>query len=93
MIKKTRWKPDTCNCIIIYEWDSDHHENDRYHELHEIEKCQVHYSLKDEEAFHAVISENRRKNTAVNEYVLLNNLKHEDVDFSFDEERNLKING
>jgi len=64
MIKKTTWSPDTCDCKIEYEWDSDVAEKDRTHSVSKILKvCDAHKNLVGDSAkYNQVLDENQRKN-------------------------------
>ena len=64
-INTTRWSPDTCSCVVEYSWDDSVSAEQRTHELTSIEKCPVHSSLSDSEAFAAVTDENPRKNNSL----------------------------
>ena len=67
MKKTTTWSPDTCNCIINYEWDDTIPENVRSHRVTGIvKKCSFHQNTVDLQAhFDAILEENSRKNDAV----------------------------
>lgn len=66
MKRTTIWKPDTCKCVIEYEWDDTLPENERIHEIKTIkEKCEAHQLDSDEEVFTTVEEENRRKNKTI----------------------------
>lgn len=62
MIQITRWRPDTCDCIIEYEWDDTLPEADRVHNLKTIQRCPAHQAHQKPDAYQAVQDENRRKN-------------------------------
>ena len=62
MIKTTRWKPDTCDCVIEYEWDTEVAQEQRVHTLKTIKSCQPHYHLPSDQAYQQVIKENQLKN-------------------------------
>ena len=66
-LKRTRWSPDTCECVLEYEWDDEEPEDKRGHNFAEtISACSVHDDKKNKAAhLTAVIGENRRKNEAV----------------------------
>lgn len=66
-IKITKWKPDTCDCVIEYSWDDSIAAEDREHNLHNIvDSCEDHSDVTDEELFQSVVEENSLKNEAVN---------------------------
>lgn len=62
----TRWSPDTCNCIIEYEWDDLDPPENRPHTLFNyINSCQAHSILPtDNDSYTTVKEENIRKNIA-----------------------------
>lgn len=65
MIKKTLWKPDTCECEIEYEWDDTQKEDVRIHLASRVIKaCEIHKALADKitDHFSVVLEENQRKN-------------------------------
>jgi hypothetical protein len=64
-INTTRWSPDTCTCVVEYSWDTEVLAEQRTHELTSIEKCPVHSSLTDSQAYLAVTEENPRKNASL----------------------------
>lgn len=80
MIKQTVWRPDTCGCVLIIEWDSDAPAEDRQHrpvvhaihsETHEVVEsartCEHHAKHGRDHVAHyeAVLAENQFKNRAV----------------------------
>lgn len=58
----TKWKPDTCTCVVNFQWDDAVAEDSRVHSLSSIEKCEFHQALSDADAFVAVKDENVTKN-------------------------------
>lgn len=64
VIKTTRYSPDTCGCVIEYQWDDTLTETDRTHTLSNyINKCSAHSGLAtDQDRWNAVFEENPRKN-------------------------------
>ena len=64
-INTTRWRPDTCSCIVEYQWDTEAAAENRTHTLTSIQKCPVHSSLSDTEAYQVVTEENPRKNISL----------------------------
>jgi len=69
-MKVTRWRPDTCECVIDYQWDEKLPLEDRVLTLLAIQhKCPAHASLSDEAVYEAVsdyqTGENPRKNRAL----------------------------
>lgn len=64
MIKTTRWQPDTCDCDIEYQWDTDVPQDARIHTVSKINRaCKAHEKLATkEDHFEKVLDENKRKN-------------------------------
>jgi hypothetical protein len=60
MIRTTRWRPDTCECILTYDWEGDKIIGNHVAER----KCELHRSLHGKEHFDAVCAHNRANNTA-----------------------------
>ena len=59
----TRWSPDTCGCVLDFEWDTDDDPASRTHTIKNIiKKCPVHQSLSVGDTWDAVQDENKRKN-------------------------------
>lgn len=59
MIKTTKWKLGTCECIVEYTWDTDVDEKIRIHTLKEfIEKCDAHSNTDNEVLFNSFINKN-----------------------------------
>jgi len=87
----TRWSPDTCGCVIEYEWDGTLPESDRIHTVKRITRCEHHQRGSDEDVFTRVLDENRRKNRVLE---ILQSVKPDiDLDnynWSFDKDRVLK---
>lgn len=60
----TRWRPDTCGCILEYEWDSDLPIEKRVHTFHKAAHvCKSHAHVK-ANIFEVVLADNRKKNLA-----------------------------
>jgi hypothetical protein len=66
-IQRTRWRPDTCGCVLVYEWDTALSESQRTHRGAVVEQaCAVHASQPNPADHHtAVRLENGSKNVAV----------------------------
>jgi hypothetical protein len=64
-----RWQPDTCDCIIDFEFDADEPESTRVHTGTVIQKdCPEHSGLGTAQAFfNAISNENSRKNEVQND--------------------------
>lgn len=60
----TKWKPDTCDCVIEYKWDNTLLDTDRVHTVSNVvNKCVFHEgSATKEECYTKVHDENTRKN-------------------------------
>lgn len=39
MKRITTWSPDTCNCVIEYEWDDTEDQNTRKHKFVKVDHC------------------------------------------------------
>lgn len=61
MIKKTKWRPDTCECEIVFEWDT---ENPEEQKAVDSKVCEAHRGINKDHrlAFDTVLFENRLKN-------------------------------
>lgn len=61
--KTTRWRPDTCGCIVEYKWDTEVAPEARTHTYSRtIATCPEHAALAGNALYTEVVSENRRKN-------------------------------
>jgi len=70
MKRITTWSPDTCGCILEYEWDDSQKNDDRVHTYSKASKlCSEHQKLGFEEkaAYDQVLAENTRKNIALDD--------------------------
>jgi hypothetical protein len=56
---ETRWSPDTCSCVLVYESDLTF--------VRREEACGRHRALPPEVGYAAVLRENRRKNAILND--------------------------
>lgn len=93
-IKITRWKPDTCNCIVEYSWDTSIPEESRNHTLSSIvNHCAYHQNVTDpQDLFVKVREENWKKNDVVKTLKeQFQDLRHDDISFSYDEDRTLHV--
>ncbi|MBA7608869.1 hypothetical protein ES703_16053 [subsurface metagenome] len=93
MLQVTRWSPDTCGCILEYEWDDTLDENARTHSFKKAVKlCEHHKALIADKAYDEVLSENTRKNQAFGlAKEVKPELEMEDYTWSFDANRKLKV--
>lgn len=65
MINITQWKPDTCECVISYSWDTESSPDTRVHTLHSVaHKCVHHDMHSNAQAYEKVKEENTGKNKA-----------------------------
>ena len=87
MITQTTWRPDTCECELSYKADTEHPELDCFDPIF-FSKCEHHAELTDEEAYSQVKMENQSKNLVTAD---IKETQGIDVDWSFDEDRNLVI--
>ena len=64
MLHKNLWRPDTCDCELVYEWDDALDENSRVHTISAVNKtCPAHSSITDKtKHYNTVLEENKRKN-------------------------------
>ena len=93
MLKVTRWSPDTCRCVLEYEWDDAEDENTRENTLKAvIQKCSYHSFAADEDVYREVLLENSIKNIAFAEAErIIPSINPENYKWSFDEGRKLKV--
>lgn len=106
-MKTTRWTPDTCDCVLEYEWDETKSQSERTHAFKNVvKKCDAHQNS--QQPYDTVKEENERKNkfyaeiienlsTAVEEKtqedgsVVKDFKKGKDFKWSFDENRKLIV--
>jgi len=91
----TRWSPDTCGCVLEYEWDDTVPQDSRVHSFQNlVKKCSDHGSIPvAKDVYDAVLGENRMKNLIFAE---LQKEKPdinagEDFDWVFDKSRKLTV--
>lgn len=66
MIKKNRWSPDTCDCVLFYSWDDTVPDEEIVNVFDSIENvCSEHQGFTDQEVYDAVLSENQAKNKGI----------------------------
>lgn len=59
----TRWSPDTCECVLEYDWDPAAGEDDRVHTHHaSVRTCPAHDGIGGPEHLNVVLRENQSKN-------------------------------
>jgi len=94
VMKVTRWSPDTCECVIEYEWDDETEENKRVHKpVRIVHDCGVHGLKTLKEHHDAVVEENVRKNQAgqlAKTKLGIDDFAYADI-WAFDENRVLHI--
>jgi len=62
-LKTTVWHPDTCDCVIEYQWDTEQDENIRVHLYKGArKKCQFHENEQGSSHWNKVLDENKNKN-------------------------------
>lgn len=69
-LKTTRWYPDTCDCILEYQWDDEVQEDSRTHTpTNIVQKCTAHQTLPNNTntIYDTINEENPRKNKALDE--------------------------
>lgn len=91
----TIWSPDTCGCVIHYEWDTEVPAQQRVHTaVAGGHVCGDHAQhAADHHARHAVVAEeNQRKNRALAKLIELGH-NHLDLSWHFDADRTLRISG
>ena len=73
VLNTTRWSPDTCECSVEYDWDSETTEANRVHTLKRfVNVCAAHASLPNDTArWNTLFNENPRKSRSL-ESVLAN---------------------
>lgn len=104
MIKFNVHRPDSCECVLVYSWDNSVPVEQRVHTpvasaptndggTVEPIPCEFHSDMKDHvEHYNAVLAENQRKNKAITAVVeTFADIKAEDVQYSFDDNRRLSI--
>ncbi len=71
MIQTTRWSPDTCGCVVEYQWDDAVSADQRTHAVSNVvTKCAAHATTPDHAAhFTKVNDENKRKNLAMKDII------------------------
>lgn len=95
MKQVTRWSPDTCGCVLEYEWDDSVSDTDRTHTVTTVvTRCAEHSEMKLQlsDHFDQVMAENTGKNKAF-EVVKskVASLDIADFKYSFDKDRKLVV--
>ena len=91
MKQTTTWHPDTCDCIINYEWDDTDPPETRVHTPTGIvKKCAFHQGTSDIKGhYDSVLEENVRKNVAIKK--IKETYPAADVKFSLDNNRDVTL--
>jgi hypothetical protein len=94
MIKKTRWRPDTCGCEIEYEWDDSLSQEKRVHTPSQIiKKCEFHQDmLNKNEHYTKVLEENQTKNRVWGKLLEISTLTADKVSEDGETHKELKPN-
>lgn len=89
-IRTTRWRPDTCDCVIEYTWDDALTPDQVTHTLDTIRRrCAAHVNLpSDTDVYNTVREENPRKN--ITHQLLLDNAPNTVYDVNADGTRQFK---
>lgn len=67
-LRQTIWQPDTCECMVTYQWDDTVAEDQRVHTPLNTIKCPAHTSLTTHtQVFNVLTEENPRKNQILQE--------------------------
>lgn len=92
MKKVTRWSPDTCDCVLEYEWDDSLPVENRVHTISKVVNACPHHGGTPVSHFNTVVEENTRKNFAFAEIQKLKpDATPDNYNWSFDEQRKLKV--
>ena len=89
----TRWSPDTCSCIVDYEWDDSLPSELRAISLKSvIKKCPDHSACSDSEIWMAITEENPRKNQVIKIIQdTVPELDYTSIRYNFDDKRVLNV--
>jgi hypothetical protein len=93
MIKTTRWRPDTCGCLIEYTWDTDAPAGAKIYTPTFCEPCRAHLQLATLDGrYAAVVAENTKKNTTIARLVDSGVIESADqASWEFSEKRRLSV--
>jgi hypothetical protein len=86
MIQTTRWSPDTCSCVIEYQWDDSVPADTRTHTPATIDKqCARHSGMWLAAHFNTLTDENPRKNKIIDAILAqLPSLVLDDITWAYD---------
>lgn len=92
-LKTTRWTPDTCGCVLEFNWDDAIPEALRIHTFaRSLRVCAAHEAVRDRDTHFAAISaENRTKNAAINTLASNHPAAVAAASWSWDENRRLVL--
>ncbi len=93
-VKITRWRPDSCECVVTYLWRSDHPEDRRAHHPHRSEsQCAHHKALKPHcHEHHAELwAENAHKNGACQALAEHLGVEEREIEWSHNVKRELVL--
>jgi hypothetical protein len=93
VIQTTRWSPDTCSCVIEYQWDDSVDSTLRVHTASKtIAQCPQHAGQNLATHFGSLIEENPRKNKIIDKILTqFPALTADDITWSFDSNRLLTV--
>ena len=92
-INQTTWRPDTCDCEVVYQWDSDVPSEQRIHTFISVKNEPSHVKfMSPQEKYDVILEENQRKNNAIGEIIKNFPLIDSDsISFFYDEQRKLHL--
>lgn len=92
MLKTTRWKPDTCGCVLEYTWDDSVPEGQREHSpARVVTACEYHTGKNVKEVFNKVKEENTGKNRAIARIMELSDVTEEETDREGNVTKKMKV--
>lgn len=91
MIRSTIWKPDTCKCVVEYNWDDSVELTPETTTVkNAIHKCEYHNHILDNELWlDTLFAENQNKNRVIN--ALIEKFPDKNFNFIYDNNRKLII--
>ena len=99
MMRSARWRPDTCGCILEYEWDDTEPIETRTHSFKALsKKCEAHKTIVEGSVVYSTVKdENQRKNRVLGEALkidsdLVDMETLEGFNWLFDKDRVLHVN-
>lgn len=93
MIQKTTWHPDTCGCVIEFEWDNSLPQDKRIHTASKVVKaCPAHeHHVNKDDHYADLTGENVSKNKAVTAVAQAVGVDAHEVAWAFDKDRKLVV--